>query len=356
MHESDLNRVEFFSKEDLAGGHELSKGEHILRNETKSKYKDINDVLELYNIKKYIDNDLYLKDWSQDDITDFKQKVNDYGRIIGQFMSGIDDNNILTIYEQVMSNYIIAFWELVNNQKVYKQISLDNFETIISNEPHVIRSILTHKNLVAQYNNVLRDFLLANSQSAEILLSIYEEKDVFNNKKKMYLPDILTIQDKENIVSQYIDSKSININYLRLILNVRNKSDFKISDKIRLKAKRREKVESDKIFNKSKNVIQQKYGVSIRFKENADKIKDLYIKALVATYTYNLNFIKKNNDYYSLFLNFRILFEYLDFQNRIDLVSKKTEMGVMERFMGIQSQNEYKIGISFNMSEMTSSA
>ena len=29
---------------------------------------DINDVLELYNIKKYIDNNLYLKDWSQEDI------------------------------------------------------------------------------------------------------------------------------------------------------------------------------------------------------------------------------------------------------------------------------------------------
>lgn len=51
MHEHDFNRVEFYSKEDLESGLQLSKGESILRNETKLIYEDINDVLELYNIK-----------------------------------------------------------------------------------------------------------------------------------------------------------------------------------------------------------------------------------------------------------------------------------------------------------------
>lgn len=51
MHEHDFNKEEFYSKEDLAGGLQLSKGESILRNETKLIYEDINDVLELYNIK-----------------------------------------------------------------------------------------------------------------------------------------------------------------------------------------------------------------------------------------------------------------------------------------------------------------
>lgn len=62
MHKSDLNRVVFYSKADLAGGHQLRKGEPILRAEPKSEYGDINDILELYNIKKYIDNELFLDD------------------------------------------------------------------------------------------------------------------------------------------------------------------------------------------------------------------------------------------------------------------------------------------------------
>ncbi len=68
MHKHDLNRVEFYSKEDMAGGYHLSKGEHVLRSETKSVYEDINDVLELYNIKQYLDNELYLKCWTKNDM------------------------------------------------------------------------------------------------------------------------------------------------------------------------------------------------------------------------------------------------------------------------------------------------
>lgn len=108
MHNNDLNRVKFFSKEDMAGGHQLSKGEHILRKETLSNYTDINDVLELYNIKKYIDNDLYLRDWSQEDIEDFKQKVTEYGKVIRQFMSKIDNNNVVDLYEKIFYVVILV--------------------------------------------------------------------------------------------------------------------------------------------------------------------------------------------------------------------------------------------------------
>jgi len=355
MHEYDLNRVEFFSKEDMAGGSHLSKGEHILRNETKSDYEDINDVLELYNIKKYIDNELYLKSWTHCDIADFKQKAIEYGRIVGQFMSNINDRNVILYYEQLLRGYINSFWELVNNQKIYKQISAVNITTILSNEPHVIRSLLTHKSLVTHYNIVLRDFLLTFSQSAEILLSIYEVKNDFHNKE-MFQPKSLTINDKENIISNYLDFDNANSNYFQLIQNARDKSDFKISDKTRLKAKRRYKEETDKVFSESGNNSLFKYGVSISFPENTKKIKEKHIENLVVNYSYSLDFIKHYNDFYPLFLNFIILFEYLDIQNRINLVTKKNQMGVMERVMGVHSQNEYSGGIAFNLSEMASQA
>src|SRR5690606_9663167 len=102
MHEVDLNRVEFFSKEDMAGSHQLKKGEHILRAETKSNYTDINEIFELYSIKKYIDNELYLKNWTENDIVNFKEKAMEYGKAIGQFMSNINDNNIIELYEKTL--------------------------------------------------------------------------------------------------------------------------------------------------------------------------------------------------------------------------------------------------------------
>lgn len=351
MHETDLNRVEFYSKEDMAGGYQLKKGEDILRASVKSNYTDINDIFELYNIKKYIDNELYLKDWTPDDIVDFKQKASDYGKVVGQFISTIDDNNLIEFYENTLRGYVDSFWELVNDQSVFKRISKQNFSTILLKDPHVIHDILTHKNIVEHYNVEIKNFLLTYSQSAEILLSIYEVKDDFKKDQK-FLPKSLTVEDKESIISNYLDSSAVNYNYIGLIQNARNRNDFKISDKTRLKAKRLHKSETEKFFTEQGGM---KYGVSISFQENITKIKDAVIDdEFVVNYLYSLSYIKQNNNLYSLFQNFKVLFEYLDIQSRINLVSKKNKMGVFERIMGVHSQNEYRGGTEFNLLEMTS--
>ena len=352
MHEHDLNRVEFYSKEDMAGGYQLAKGEHILRNSTQIDYTDINDILEIYNIKKYLDNDLYLKSWTQEDIINFKQKAINYGKEVGKFMSNIKDINILNFYEKISQGYINSFWELVNNQSIFKRISKVNFNTILSKEPHLIYTILTHKNLVEHYDAEIKSFILSYSKSAEILLSTYEAEDDSHQKQKFF-PKSLTVQDKESILSNYLDSDKINLNYIKLIQNLRNRNDFKISDKTRLKAKRLHESETEKLFANKSGMA---YGVSISFPKNATKVKDGYTENLTTNYLYSLDYIKQNKDSYSLFQNFKILFEYLDNQYRISLVSKKSKMGVMERVIGVHSQNEYRRSILFNLSEMTSHA
>ncbi|MGA1940910.1 hypothetical protein [Arcobacter sp. YIC-310] len=351
MHNHDLNRVVFFSKEDMAGGHQLLKSEYILRKETLSNNPDINDILELYNIKKYIDNDLHLRDWSQENIKDFRQKVTEYGRIIGQFFSKIDDNNIVDLYEKTLDGYISSFWEIVNNQKVFKRISKSNFSSILSNESHLIHEILKLKALVSYYDAEIKSFLLSYSQSAEILLSIYEVQDNFGRVQK-FIPESLTLKDKENIISTYMDSANVNLNYIGLIQNVRNGINFRISDKTRLKAKRLHANKTKEFFAEKRGM---EYGVSVTFSENASKIKDgFFDENFIAHYSYSLDFIKQNNNSYKLFQNFKYLFEYTDNQNRISLVSKKSQMGLFERIMGVHSQNEYRGGTAFNLSEMTS--
>jgi hypothetical protein len=353
MRSHDLNRVKFFSKEDMASGHQLSKGEHILRKETLLNYTDINDILELYNIKKYIDNDLYLRDWSQEDIKDFKQKATEYGKVIGQFMSKIDDSNVVDLHEKILHAYVDSFWEIVNNQKVFKRISKSNFSDIFSNEPHLMHEVLKHSALVSHYDAEIKSFLLTYPLSAEILLSVYEVQNDFRRIQK-FIPKSLSIEDKENIVSSYLDSNNVNLNYLRLIQNARNETNFRISDRTRLKAKRLHISETEKVFTENGGM---RYGVTISFPENASKIKDAFVdENLIAHYSYSLNFIKQNNNPYGLFQNFKDLFEYIDNQNRISLVSKKSQMSIFERTLGVHSQNEYRGGIAFSLSEMTSQA
>lgn len=351
MRQTDLNKVVFHSKEDMAGGHYLQKGEHILRADLKSSYTDVNEILELHNIKQYIDSEVYLRSWTEDDIRHFKQNATEYGKVVGRFMAAIEDNNFVASYEKILREYIHSFWELVSNQGAYKRITKPSFSSVLTNEPHLIHEVLAHKNLVDYYDKEIKDFLLTYPKSAEILLSFYEVRDDFGRNQK-YIPKSLTVADKEAILSKYMDSGEVNLNYLGLIQNARNQNDFRVSDRTRLKAKRLHDSETEKFFNENSGM---KYGVSVSFPQNASKIKDGAIDDnSVINYSYSLDFIKQNADPYSLFQNFRLLFEYLDHQHRINLVSKKNKLNVLERFMGVHSQNEYRAGTEFNLLEMTS--
>ncbi|HIF9437391.1 TPA: hypothetical protein ACX6SL_001510 [Photobacterium damselae] len=355
MHKHDRNKVVFHSKQDMSGGYYLSKGEAILKSEFKGKPNNINDVLELYNIKLYIDNEVYLKNWSITEIETFRERVREYGDYVGGFISKINDDNILAYYKELIFEYVETFWLLINNKKVFKKISFDKIEIILNQNPHQIRTLLRHKGLVDRYNDVLRDFLLSYQQSAEILLSIYELEKDFNHVE-LFLPKSLTKDEKDHIISEYIDSKELNTNYLPIIQYSKKHSDFRISDKTRLKARRKYQEETNKYFSEKSNNSVMKYGVSICYPENASEIKRGKLENSLVHYEYSLDYIRDNQHPYLLYLNFKLLFEYLDHQNRINLISKPSQLGIMERFVGVRSKNEYLCGISFNKYQMISQA
>lgn len=347
------HRIKFNSKENLANGYYLLKCEEILRDEIKSAYADINDVMELYNIQLYIDTKLYLNNWTSQDIVQFEHKVNVFKKIIGRFLSNINDGNIIEYCKDLSFEYNNSFWHLIDNRNTYKQFSKTKFIEILAVKPSLIHLILTNRNLVDYYKTELKNFLLSYKKSAEILLSIYSVKsDIL--KKKKYVPKNLTIADKENILTSYLDSEDTNLNYLELIENVKNENDFQISDKTRLKAKRLFNQKKKELFAKSTAL---KYGVNVSFERNLTNIKDAFTdNENIIHYKYSTDFIEDNENPHTLFKNFKYLFEYIDEQNRIALVSKASHISTIEGIFGIEAKQEYKTGISFTLLESTSLA
>lgn len=351
MHRYDPNRVVFFSKEDMAGGLQLSKGEKILRNNLSKNLIDINDVLELYHITKYIDNSLYLNNWTKEDIENFKQKSAEYKEVIKLFFSKINDQNFTVNFTNTQRGYIESFWEIIYNLNIYKKISKTIFSETLCNEPFLVHTILKYKYLVSFYENEVRMFLLNDMKSAEILLSIYEVKDNYKEEIK-HLPKTLSSDDKEKIISKYLEDEGYNLNYVGLIENAKNRNDFKLSDKIRLKAKRLYQSEVDKFFKENQGI---KFGVSISFPKNKAKIKDGNIDVdNQVHYSYSADFIMSNKNPYDLFHHFDLLFEYIDEQKRIELVSKRSRVSTIENIMGVRSDNQYFRDTSFTLSEMIS--
>lgn len=353
MHKSDLKRVVFYSKEDLMCATNLKRGESILNSKNDNVQLDINDILERYHIKKYIDNGLYLNHWTILQKDSFKTRVNEYKHEIGNFFSKIDSDNIQELYETIPHNYIESFWEIVNNQKVFERVSSNKIEEILRKEPYLINTLLEFKNIVKNYDSTFRNYLIEYSKSAEILISKYEVKHDPVIKAAV-LPDSLTLQDKEQIIIKYLNSDNPNLNFVGLIQNAKHQNAFHLSPKTRLKAKQVSKRLIDSLFQNQNGF---RFGVSVTFSEDVPTIIKVFLdENNVTNYRYSAQFIRENQENYTLFLNFKLLFDYLDEQGRITLISKRSCLGVFERFMGVRSKNEYVGSTSFSLSEMTSQA
>ena len=65
---------------------------------------NINDVIEFHNITKYIENDIYHKNWDKEITNNLKSLLGMYKKIIGIFFSKIDNQNIDHFYSTIECN------------------------------------------------------------------------------------------------------------------------------------------------------------------------------------------------------------------------------------------------------------
>lgn len=354
MNKPDINRVVFYSLNDFSNGANLEKAESILNSEVSEEIEEINDVLELHHISQFIDNGVYLKNWSETDIDAYKERIEAFKNIVKKFITNINDSNFLSYFESISKEYNESFWKLIDNYHLYKGISSSQITEVLREHPHQIKLLLSQKNLAREYSHILCEHLKSNPKSAEFILTYYEVKNNFYDTQ-LHFPKCLTAEDKERIICSYIDSDYCNPNYLPLIQNSKKHKDFRVSDKTKLAAKRKYQQYIAGLSD-SEASISFEQGVKVSFSKETSKIKSFRINDGVFCFEYSLDNIKEKKDPYTLYNNFKTLFEYVDEHNIVALTSKENQLGVVEKISGIRSKTEYISGLAFNQSEMSSNA
>ena len=88
------DRIKFFSVNDLSIGFylELLKKKLDKFDDT-IEYNDINDVLELKNIKQFVENNIFHKDWTEQEIGKYRNM--NFLKVIRKFFGNITDENIM---------------------------------------------------------------------------------------------------------------------------------------------------------------------------------------------------------------------------------------------------------------------
>lgn len=179
--------------------------------------------------------------------------------------------------------------------------------------------------------------MIEDSECTEIIIGKYiYEKD--QNRDKIYLPKSLTQKNREEIIIKYIESDNVNLRYLGMIINFPNKFELKVSDKIKLKAKRRYIQESNKIFKNSTS-IETEFEI-IYDKNQEDPViyssDNNIFKCSVST-----KWIEENLDYNTLLNNFIYIFSFFDMQMRLSLVSYLSEIGSSEIHILLEDSYNY---------------
>lgn len=154
--EWDHKAIKFYSAQDLGAGHHLRKAEDLLVVfNPQMTLGNINDCLELYNVKKFIDADLRFPEWSDATIKSFKDKCRKIPGLVGRFIGTINDSNILDHYDAMNGIYEDNFWEAACEYKLYERINAEKLDELLRAQPRALGYALRHKKIVLHHGKVL---------------------------------------------------------------------------------------------------------------------------------------------------------------------------------------------------------
>ncbi len=344
------DRVHFYSKTDLASYHEMKKAIKVLDAFDEKADNSIADLIEFYQIKLYVDNEIFPADCDEKQIQDAKVKVKLMWKSIVSFWQTIDDSNIIEIFNQVEYRMLEdSFWEITANLDCHKNISREKFSKLLEVEDLYINPILHQEKLVKHFKQEIHSYLISFESSAELLLTEYVEKHD-RERKALYFPQNLSLKDKEQLIIKYINIERPNLNYIRLILNINNSSQLSVSDRTLLKAQKVERKLNNEILE---NGSAQVFGIQLNFDGEQDEMFEFRREGNIEIYSYSKERILKINDPTFQIMCFRALFMYFTKEVCVDLVSKDYEIDSFERTF-ISSRNSYPRSSAFKKKEIRS--
>lgn len=351
------DRVCFFSEYDLSVGYHLELAEkRVIEIANDNIPQDLEGIIELWHIRRFIESDCKLLRWSDEDFARLKSATEGYKAIIARFFNCLNPQTIKDEFEALEEyEYQKTFWQIIDSFNLYKIISPEVVREILSNDTSNLRDVLCSQGVVEKFKVIIREELLSNIDSACILLDIYVAKRDEQAKGKLYLPSNLNLEDKEQIINKYLDSERPNLNYVRLITQVKNdKNKITLSPRTRLKAKRIvDKLNKD-LLNDPK-ASKTRWSVNVRFslKEGIPPLEIGTDEQGISTHTYSVSYIKACDNKQRI-LYCGGVFGWLNNHFLLNLINKKVESDGMEEAFMDKGVDSYPANIAFNKKELLS--
>ena len=259
------DRVIFLSKDDLFFGHYLEMAEKRIQEVSeKGVPTDIEGIIELWHIKRLMDTDGRLIKWTDAEFEELRSSTMGYNAIIASFFNNLNPAMIIGEFELLGWTYKKTFWEIIDVFGLFKLIKPEILREIISENINYLRQVLECKRIVEKFKDIIRIELLSNINSAHIILDKYVAKHEPQRECQLCLPSSLTLSDKEQILINYLQSDNPNVNYVRLISQIRDNDDkIRISPKTKLLAERLEKKLNEEMLS-DPNTVRTHWTIGVQ--------------------------------------------------------------------------------------------
>lgn len=341
-----MKGIRFYPEFDMACGFQIDNIiEKINTNAIEDEW-DFTDVLNFYNVLKYISIERFSNYIEQQIGIDIKI----YERKIKQKIGGViskNKNNFINIYDEIDYAFTEDFLEIIEKYGIYNEISENDFKAFMDKEHMHLYILLKFKKLVEYYDNVIKDKILSDLNNTEIIISKYL-KD-----KGLYLPASLTSEEVLKLMDKYIASNKANINVLRKIVTFPTGKGLNIPDKIKLHAKRKIKEEEEKIFSNGAGL---ESGVSISYPTDQEEAVLVSMDNRMADIKVSRKWLEENIDYPTLWNNFIYIFNFVDEKFRLEFDSKLNEMSAFESVIRDSGTHLFNKSFAFTTKEMISDA
>lgn len=310
-----------------------------------------NDEFDLFEILNLYVVNLFLKDFNkfndkQKEIT--KNIINCKGKInsiLGNFFEKIDGNNFCEILKQVKGDKHskeILFACLVK-YNVFDRISDSTFLMSLNNDTTLIEFAIKYKKIVAKYETILKTLLLKDKNTALYLVKKYD----YNESNCIFLPNF-SVEEKEKIISNYLELENINLYYLNALLDHRPSIDsYELTSAQRLKIKKIVEKKIEENITKSPKYF-------LEFSIKYDKMKDspiLNINNNKSIFTMPCKWIDEHLDYQTLFSNFVTILQLVDYDINFINIANIDKESVFLRYMYVSNKTNYIFGKVFEFNE-----
>lgn len=344
-----FERAKFYSIDDLGNNLELTRAEEILDAYDEGKeFEDINDIIELYNVKLFLDNHLALKKWTEEQIANYIKKTKTFGKVIVTFFrSHFAENSAAYLFKDLYDGYKQDFWDIFEKFGLKDLLTSNVLLAILSENQDEVEHILHCNKIVKAFDKELSHFLLTYSKTAELLVHAFLVNDPDDGKRLLYIPTSLSDTQKCEIVSRYLDSGNAQLGIIRILMQAKDVDGLRLIPKIRLKAKQLEPKLAE--IPKDAIVAGIQYGFSIEFNcKKGIKPLNYSLDGLVQKFVYSEQYLDSLSDT-NLFNCFCTLFWYIGKNGLINLCYNQNENLFIEKFETKEFKGGYHVNDYFRL-------